>query len=79
MVDPTDADIDKEANKEIKNGFKRQVNSLIHPGDFKQACRVLWAISREAEQLIGEVRVLVEITDVTRDTRPAWGLFLVFL
>lgn len=52
---------------------------MIHPGDFKQACRVLWAISREAEQLIGEVRVLVEITDVTRDTRPAWGLFLVFL
>lgn len=25
------------------------------------------------------VCVLVEITDVTRDTRPAWGLFLVFL
>lgn len=52
---------------------------MIHPGDFKQACRVLWVISREAEQLIGEVCVLVEITDVTRDTRPAWGLFLVFL
>lgn len=69
MVDPTDAHIDKAAGK----------HSLIHPGDFKQACRVLWVVSREAEQLIGEVCVLVEITDVTRDTRPAWGLFLVFL
>lgn len=63
----------KRQIKRLKRFQTAGKHSLIHPGDFKQACRVLWVISREAEQLIGEV--LVEITDMTCDTRPAFLFF----